>query len=88
MIRNPEYAESNLFEGVNLVARRQQVQDLRMQLALSKGDTYTAATIAIKMLVEDEVCNIVAHGIGYFLLDFPYKSLTLPFIVVISPVHY
>ena len=55
MLRSPEFAESNLFDGVNFVARRQQVVDLRMQLALSKGDTYSAAKMAIKMLVEDEV---------------------------------
>ena len=54
MLRNPIYTTSNLFEGVNLVARKQQVNDLRIQYALFKNDTLTAAKIAIKMLVEDE----------------------------------
>ena len=54
MLQNPEYSQSNLFEGVNLVSRRQQLNDLRIQYALSKNDTVGAATLAMKILVEDE----------------------------------
>ena len=60
MLHNPFYAETNLFDDVNMVARKQQVNDLRMQSALVKNDTLTAAKIAIKILVEDEyiVCCV------------------------------
>ena len=54
MLRNPLYTDSNLFEGVNLVARKQQITDLKIQYALSKKDTLTAAQMAMKLLVEDE----------------------------------
>jgi hypothetical protein len=54
MLRNPYYTESSLFENVNLVARNQQVNDLRIQHALLQNDTLAAATLAIKILVEDE----------------------------------
>ena len=54
LIHNPAFADSTLFENVNLVARTQQVQDLKIQYALSKGDTEEAAKMAMKILVEDE----------------------------------
>jgi len=54
MLHNPYFAESNLFLGINQVARKQQVTDLRIQYALSKKETDKAAEMAMKMLVEDE----------------------------------
>ena len=54
MLRNPQYTQSTLFEGVNLVSRQQQLTDLQIQYALSKNDTYGAAKLAMKLLVEDE----------------------------------
>ena len=54
MLLNPELSTSNLFEGVSFVARKQQVIDLRIQQALSKGDKLSAAKMAIRLLVEDE----------------------------------
>ena len=54
LIHNPAFSDSTLFENVNIVARNQQVQDLRIQYALSKGETEEAAKMAIKILVEDE----------------------------------
>ena len=54
MLKNPEYKKSNLFENISMTARRQQVDDLKIQYALSKDDTESAARIAIKMLAEDE----------------------------------
>lgn len=44
----------NLYMDVTKVGRRQQVDDLRIQHALSKKNYEAAAKIAMKMLVEDE----------------------------------
>ncbi|CAB9497324.1 expressed unknown protein [Seminavis robusta] len=46
--------KSNLFKSMNRVGRTQQIDDLRMQRAFYQGDHYTAAKIAMRMLVEDE----------------------------------
>ncbi|CAB9502209.1 expressed unknown protein [Seminavis robusta] len=54
MLHNPDYITSNLFENVGLVARKQQINDLRIQWALIKKDNHAAATMAMKILVEDE----------------------------------
>lgn len=54
MIHNPAFEDSNLFAGVNLVARKQQVNDMRIQFAMAKGETFEAAQIAIRLLVENE----------------------------------
>lgn len=54
MLKNPDNAHSNLFENINMVARQQQVNDLKIQYELSRGETETAARIALKMLVEDD----------------------------------
>ncbi|CAB9515800.1 expressed unknown protein [Seminavis robusta] len=54
MMYDPQYVHSKLFETVGLVARKQQINDLKIQLALIKDDKLAAAKIAIKMLVEDE----------------------------------
>jgi len=54
IVRNPQYSNSSLFEEVSIVARKQQILDMQMQYALSKGDVPSAARIAIKILVEDE----------------------------------
>lgn len=54
LIHNPAFSDSSLFENVNLVARKQEVLDLRIQHALSKGEVQEAAKMAMKILVEDE----------------------------------
>ena len=83
MIRSPEFADSNLFHGVNYTARRQQVVDLRMQLALSKGDTYSAAKMAIKMLVEDEVrCSLYYRS--FVVIPHGGKLLTFFWVVLFT----
>ena len=48
MLRNPYYTDSTLFEDVNIVARNQQVNDLRIQHSLIKKDTFAAATMAMR----------------------------------------
>ena len=54
MIHNPAFEDSSLFDGVSVTARKQQVQDLKIQYHMAKGEKYEAAQIAIRLLVEDE----------------------------------
>lgn len=75
MIHNPAFTESSLFDEVSSVARKQQVNDLKIQYAMSKGETYEAAQIAIKILVEDEyvidtvIMNCVTTLNKYYQLE-------------------
>ena len=76
MLRNPQYTQSTLFEGVNLVSRQQQLTDLQIQYALSKKDTHGAAKLAMKLLVEDEyiIDTVLMNTARNYIISGPFRS--------------
>lgn len=71
---------SNLFRSMSRVSRTQQLDDLRIQNALCKGDHFTAAKIAMRMLVEDEyiIDTIIVNALTAVQRYFEKEGIRIP----------
>lgn len=71
---------SNLFNSMSRIGRTQQLDDLRMQKALASGDNFTAAKIAMRMLVEDEyiIDTVIVNAMTAVKRYFETQGIRIP----------
>ena len=86
MLNEAEYS-SNLFDSISRIGRKQQVDDLKIQHALSKGDTFFAGKIAMRMLVEDEyiIDTIIVNALNAVDQYYKAEKIRIP---ALNPTQY
>lgn len=80
MLNDAREEKSNLFKQIERAGRMQQIDDLRIQHELCKKNSYEAAKIAMRMLVEDEyiIDTVIVNALTAITQYFKAEGIRIP----------